>query len=447
MDPGFDTSEMAKASGVGWRAAPGRRVALFALAGAAIATSTPARASTTNMMTSFYNSVQKTEHVFAIPTTVHGFRSSSVPLTEFYYDGHWHANLNFNQPSATTPLRGSGMAAMFDGTVQHLFFAQTSSALSASHVDYQEPWELYYTGNWFSGDLTPGGPLLNLETLQNCNSFGEACVSLETSSLSALWDGTVEHVFYASQANHLLEAYNPGGGWFTNDLTAHSGDSPLFVATKIASMWDGATEYVFYTAGGDDAMFKMVSCGPAGCWTQVTDLLAAINDAPNDGMCGFAVGSTLNVFFVSFHDLHVRRVYRTSPGNGEAPFWSLDDVTTLSGETASPLTTPNCYNDGTAWHVFFGDNGGHVQEIYFAGGVWTARDVTLSTGDVNLNIGNGDPSPMTGFSDGSFNHLFYTGVDGHIHEAFHTTALLGSRWAANDLNVSAGAASTINFHD
>lgn len=441
-EPQFAVWTTAKAGGRRRRAASRSICTVLAVAGSALTLAMNAHASTPNTMTSFYNSAQNTEHVFFIPTFDSGMSVYSIPLVEFYYDGHWHANQNFGALDPTSPVRGTPLAGMFDGNVQHVFFPQTGVGFSGNNGDYLEPWELYYTGSWFTRDLTPGATPMNVTPATGCTGPGGPCV-VANSGLSTLWDGQVEHVFYVDQTGSLIEAYNPGGNWFTSNLTAHSGDVTNQSWVPITSMWDGATEYVFYQHGG---VVKMVSCGPAGCWNRVTNVTAPFNQSAFTCCTGFAVGSTLNVFFVSANDAHVHRLSRVSSGGGMPPAWSNEDVSVHSGDTADPATGLNAYDDGSTWHVFFADANGHIHELYHNGGSWAHRDVTISTGDII--VGSSDvKTPMTGFSDGSFNHLFYVGADGHIHEAYHTVTLTGGRWSPNDLNVQTGVGNAIIVSD
>jgi len=403
-----------------------------------------ASASTQNMMTSFYNPTDKTEHVTFIPSFQNGKTPAAIPLTEFYHDTQWHMNQDFRDPTDTTPLRGSTMTSLFDGSVEHVFFGQSS--LSANANDHNEVWELYNAGGWSSHDLTRGATPVSIVESQSCNGYNASCARSFT-GLSSLWDGSVEHVFYGTGNGHLMEVYNPGGGWFMNDLTTDSGDSGVDTE-NIKSMWDGTTEYVVYTKG--DAI-DMVSCGPGGCWNTFTRITDIVGDASMTCCAGFAAGSTLNVFFVDLFS-HVKLAYRVSPGHGVTPFWSEEDVTALSGVKQAPVNALNSYYDGVSFHVFFVGSDSHIYELYSTSSSstsWASRDVTVSAGDVNVAKANyveffqPHLTALTGFSDGTFNHLFSVGTDGHIHEAYHSASIPNANWIANDLNVSTGVGNTI----
>jgi hypothetical protein len=99
--------------------------------------------------------------------------------------------------------------------------------------------ELYWNG-WNGTDLTAdtNGP------------------SATQGELTSFWDGQAEHVLYMSYPDaHVRELYYANGNWTGNDLTADTNGPPAALASCnplyhcINSFFDGSVEHVFYASG------------------------------------------------------------------------------------------------------------------------------------------------------------------------------------------------------
>jgi hypothetical protein len=131
--------------------------------------------------------------------------------------------------------------------------------------------------------------------------------------------------------------------------------------------------------------------------------------------------------------------------------WVAEDLTQLAGGPtlfpsgpfnggSSNLTS---FSDFAGEHVFYRDpHTNHINHLLFTGGTWRNQDVGYSLSS---------ETRTSGYSDGTFERLFYTTIDGHVHMLTSTN---GSSWGHSDLTTPTGAAAspwvgpgTTSFHD
>jgi hypothetical protein len=83
-------------------------------------------------------------------------------------------------------------------------------------------------------------------------------------------------------------------------------------------------------------------------------------------------------------------------------------------------------------HVFFVGEDLHIHELYSSGANWFINDLTLgSAGNPPLAASDWYLSPITGYWDGSIEHVFYIGSDSDIHELYYNGG-----WNTSDIVAS-----------
>lgn len=135
---------------------------------------------------------------------------------------------------------------------------------------------------------------------------------------------------------------------------------------------------------------------------------------------------TEHVFYASANDEHVRELYYQ---DGQ---WLGNDLTAdTNGPPCSAPGADECsltgFFDGSIEHVFYVSSPDyHVRELY-NNGAWRGNDLTAAT--------NGPTAPqslVTSFFDGSIEHVFYFSGDNHVRELYYQNG----RWLGNDLTAA-----------
>jgi hypothetical protein len=143
---------------------------------------------------------------------------------------------------------------------------------------------------------------------------------------------------------------------------------------------------------------------PAALWTLLLGLSAQL--VAQGG------SSSAHVFYTSASG-HVIQLY------GFDGSWYYSDPTALSGgPTTSYFNQPmTSFTDSLGNHVFYLAESGsvaHVFQLYyqFSSGTWLSQDITAAAGGPEPGYG------LTGFEDSLGEHVFYEGVDEHIHQLY-----------------------------
>lgn len=385
----------------------------------ALTATSAARAESTGSISSYWQGQGSIEHVFYVDTGGYAF--------ELYHDsGGWHVGGG----GQWTWGAGASISGLFDGTTQQVF-VQVGGPSNILHKWCNS------SGCWGEENLTTetNSPY---EYYKLDPNYGEI---VGTGGLVSLWDGTVLHAYFVSPDFHLRELYW-NGSWWGNDLAQNVAPG-LQQAGSLAAYWDGSTQNIFYV--GQDEHVHVANSG--GGW-HTTDVSVASGATQTGNLPCWTVPYTTYVtapltglfnrgsqmVFYSDCNRHINWIV----GNGT--WWSSIDLNTTTGVTGSsyfadgPVTS---YVDlANVIHVFYVALDGHVHEFYFDGG-WHANDVTNAAGAIGAMNTQSlfGSSPLTSFVEPSYEHVFYVGSDGHVHELYHATA---GQWHTTDVSASAG---------
>jgi hypothetical protein len=94
---------------------------------------------------------------------------------------------------------------------------------------------------------------------------------------------------------------------------------------------------------------------------------------------------------------------------------------------AAFVTTPN-----NQAHVYYSGVDGHIHQRYQGGGqgAWIDEDLTVETHGPTIN----SLSRVSGFSQQNFQYVFYTDINGHIHQLLYNNYV----WSDQDITASGG---------
>ena len=264
--------------------------------------------------------------------------------------------------------------------------------------------------------------------------------------------GSINHVFYLGNDNHIYEVYYSNGKWWPSDLTRHTGAPLAAEQSPLTSWFDNASvEHVFYLSS-DGNIHELFDDSWGWHFNNLTS-----NPAIYGGPAPTASGSLTS--FVDgqgrgslFYDVpilgasEVRQMTYSSQGYVEIPpGWATFDSSlnyiilstfgfTVWGEFNSALTS---YIDGSGlYHVSFLTPNGHVQQLYTnANSTWwvTTPDLTAQTGAPAAALN----SSLTSFYDSyGIEHVFFQTPNGHIWELYRHW---GQGWNTSDLTAGTGS--------
>jgi RHS repeat-associated protein len=279
---------------------------------------------------------------------------------------------------------------------------------------------------------------------------GGFAIGTQFSSFSLPGTPTSSRVFYGNGANgHVHERFTAtDGSWKDQDLTSLSADpsgagvGPL---TSFAAPNTNAPEHVFYPgvielySDTSGAWHRRNITAMAGAtqsnYLELTSFLSQDPNAPE------------HVFYPDTN-LHIHELWSDSSGA-----WHDHDVTAASGAPVAysfvgyglyALTSFYWPNSSSPGHVFFGTGPsstvgtnppvGDIHELWSdSSGNWHDRDITALTGAPQ---GGGPSSSFLWPNSSAPEHIFYSTVDGHIHELWSDSS---GGWHHQDITVLSGA--------
>jgi hypothetical protein len=246
-------------------------------------------------------------------------------------------------------------------------------------------------------------------------------------SLTGYW-GTdnSQHVNFIGLDGHVHELYiKPGAGWVDNDLTELSiGQANLpALQSGLSGYWqshDSSVHVFYFGAGTDNHVYQLriFPGGPGWVWEDLTSLADGIVPEVSRALSGFwGTDDSQHIHYIGSGD-HIHELYR--PSAASPTDWTDNDLTALAGAVLPhPDTALVSYWAGdSSLHVFFIGVDNHVHQLSIAHGTdWSDQDLTaLLAGDgatPNVN------TALAGFvDDEGGRHLFYVATDGDIHELY-----------------------------
>jgi hypothetical protein len=364
-------------------------------------------------ITSYWNSREKSEHVFFVGT--------DQQIHELYYiNARWHHGSTGAPLGALEVMPRSPLVGFSDGD-QHVFyvaFAPDSKNGASLH-------ELYHDNRgWHIGNPQAAAPSGLEPANYVITERGGVMADWYPYGLTGFWDGTNEHIFAITRNDvHISEFYKGNSSsWSFNALKAANSNGRPSPWVPMTGFYDfkQSVEHVFYIGETSDPnvqhLFELYSF--KGSWWP-NDLTATGAPEPagnggSGGLMSFTDGTVEHVFYSTLDGRVIEMAHQAAGGP-----WTNS---TLPVSTRAWALTG--FQDGRFQHVFFMGFDGHVHEMYRAGaaGRWQTNDLTKLTGSPSVACG------ITSFFDGVVEHVFYVGEDLHVHEIYYNGA-----WYHNDL--------------
>jgi hypothetical protein len=212
-------------------------------------------------------------------------------------------------------------------------------------------------------------------------------------------------VFYVTPGPHIIQAYNVGNGWQSEDLTAETG-GPQPQGRTLAGFSIGNLQYIYYVAFEGD-VHQLYYNNSKWSDEDLTALTKTVPspEYPNGSLSAMVVPGTkkLRVFYVATNN-HVIQLASTNNVK-----WSSSDLTK---KTKGPLA--NASNGAVAFattpnnqiHLFY-TAGNHVNQLFLPtpSTVWQNEDLTALTNGGLANYSG----QMAGFSIGNEQFVYYLG--------------------------------------
>jgi hypothetical protein len=296
-----------------------------------------------------------------------------------------------------------------------------------------------------------------------------------------------QDVPYRGTNNHIFFRYwNSRGGWQVVDATSASGAPNAAAATSITSYKDNAANEVHITfEGTNQHLYDLASSAITPTRWAVTDLtsltggttaaaaagMTSFYDGPNNVRFIFYIGSNQHVEALYYRggwafqdisttgaapvavlgssmtsqkddagglqhvyyqgaDLHVHELY--TPSNPSI-ILTTDDTASANGMLTANGTNLSSYFDPVARveHVYFRGVDTHIHNLYFDT-AWHDQDITAASGSITSIVNTG----ISAFQDvnGAQQHVFFVGADAHLHQIY----LSGGTWYPEDVTADAG---------
>jgi hypothetical protein len=363
------------------------------------------------VLTSYWDSAHGTEYVFYEDNTGNVDALSCGP------GACWKSQV---VAAAGWMTPGSSLISYYDGTNGHLFFQGTNGSADILELKGNPP-----TTSATVTDVTaqtnpsnggPGGFYYPYTT-----AAGASASAITTfSNLTGFWDGNNDHVFYMDGAGNTHESYYDNGSWWDH-IVAAATSLAYTPGNTLRSLWDGVNEHVyisFMSQGG-----WAVSSYPSGNWTPTTIPYSGgegfnLTPVALTGWTGIEVllagsPSTMNQIDAMYNDL-------------EGGYTTWFNLSTPAVDYAWQVPTL-AYTDGSgsAELFFVGPTNGHV--YLYSQFASPAIDLSASPGNNGAIVDTaGTPagldlfSPLSGFFDGTYDHLFFFDTSGNVEEIYWT---------------------------
>jgi hypothetical protein len=280
------------------------------------------------------------------------------------------------------------------------------------------------------------------------NGFSEALGACQHATLGEAWKATFDKDGHdAALAPHpdvnkrcywwsilgdwslcLDRGYGPNRWKHIQDL-GEVGKAPAAVGRPAAYAWEAdRTGHLFYRSA-DNYIHELWFAADSGWQHAHTTYLTGAPPAAGDP-CGYAwEGDGTQHVFYRGADGHIHQLWYIADSR-----WHRSDVTF---DTGAPLAAGDpcgyAWEDDRTQHVFYRGVDGHIhQHWYIAGSGWHRSDVTFDTG---ATPAAGDPCGYAWELDRT-QHVFYRGTDNHVHELWYVA---DTGWHHSDTGQAAGA--------
>jgi hypothetical protein len=352
------------------------------------------------VLTSYFDTAHNSEYVF------YSDSDTNIDVLSCGSSGCWKSATAVPAGSYSP---GSSLISYYDGTNGHLFFQGSMGSTDLVELKGNPP----STQGGVATDVTSATNPANGGPGGHFYVAGSQSALAPTSNLTGYWDGKNDHVFYEDNLLNVHETYY-NGSWWDHIVAPNTAPSSYPPTGVLRSLWDGTNEHVYYTTGvfGSDLA---ESSFPSGNWS------------PSVTYSGLG----LNFVVTSFLPSDGYEIVYHQPATGEvASIYNYDvggwnPINTLANSNFNYLAPMLAYGEsffaiGTNQHVYFYAN--------FGG---TAVDLTTSPGNdgalAAAYTASGQSidaklptmySPLSGFFDGTNNHVFFIDTTNNVQEIY-----------------------------
>jgi hypothetical protein len=155
-------------------------------------------------------------------------------------------------------------------------------------------------------------------------------------------------------------------------------------------------------------------------------------------LSGYVVGDAHNEENITgAPQYQVMTTYYFAGGQG----WLSEQISAPNYDAYSPALVYEDSSPHSPRTVYVGGDGHIYQPWVDVPGTFAGEDIMAETGATPVALGQDDDalSSITGYFDGVNDHVFYIGVDQHVHELYMSNEYWGGAWSPNDLTLAAQA--------
>jgi hypothetical protein len=309
---------------------------------------------------------------------------------------------------------GSSLISYFDGVNGHLFFQGTSGSSDILELKGNPPSSTGTVTNVTAqSNGSPGAVYYNY-------TAGSTTVDgiLPASNLTGFWDGHTDHVFYEDSGANIHEAYYNGAWW--DGVVAPANALPYGPAGVLRSVWDGTDEMIFYPLYGYNVQESVpFSAGlgatifASGAWSSKS---ISLPNYPSADLFATSPGSGTAVVIGGIGQNLLQQVTRRETQTTKQPFPETEQ-TTPNFMPSLPILS---FSDSQGNQIFYVGTDQHIH--HFAGSN-SAVDMSTAPGnDGSLaalnNTGTGTATPLSGFFDGTNDHVFFINTNNNVEEFY-----------------------------
>ena len=268
----------------------------------------------------------------------------------------------------------------------------------------QQVHQLFYDNGWNDSNLDgPATPVSGLG-------------AFATSSNNGL------HVYYLSSTDEVHQAYNVGGGWHDENLTAEAHGPAANDGSNVVGFSVGNLQYVFYV--GDDFEIHQLLYNNS-VWTDTNLNLWGAPESDGVEIAAF-VTTPNNALHVYYVEPGPRVIQAYNVGSG----WQFQDLTGLTDGGQPEGRTLTGFSMGNLQYIYYIAFGGDVHQLFYNNASWTDEDLTaLAKAVPSPEYPNGAITAMV-VPDTKKLRVYYIGTNNHVIQLASTNNV---KWTSADL--------------
>lgn len=346
-------------------------------------------------LTSYYDTRANAEYIFYIDQN-----GAIDGLTHNASGWRW-----FPVIGGVDPSNGdyASLTSYFDGTNGHLFYTNRPSGLGMVYEVSGSP---------------PAGPAKTMS-----GTGGTPSYAIESATLTGYWDGSTGHLFYQNSFDGYLHEFRGNNGQWS-DLSLgvgpqdSSGQPEAVDGLFLTSLWDGGVGHVYFNS--HTQQFQELYFYNNNWW-------GGFGQDDNNVAFGMLVAASPSY--------GLQAVYGSPPANG-GHWGDLTQTVNICHDYGSWSCSPTSVgaNEYGQLQPTLAYRVSSTVEVYVVGGdqrLYSPGQTFPTNPLAQISIYPPWYSPITGFWDGSYEHVFYIGTDSHVHELYRQT--FGAGFFTNDL--------------